>query len=205
MTNTDAKPIGELPHGGLIQCTILNEPQCALYNRRRAGPCRRAGGCLGPAAQARAIARLCGFLRGGVVPHIRVIGETRWADRAAVDPRGADGDEESAVKARVAAATCPIENVPRQTRNCFHGLYDSLVARALLAIFGCHTPVRILTAATGLPTAYTFQASVRASLDLVIFTNDSRRRSRDACSDSGEDIRCSPRRNPIFGVQEGDP
>jgi hypothetical protein len=65
--------------------------------------------------------------------------EARRADGATIDPGGSDGDEESAVKARIATAPRPIKDVPRQTRNCFHKYESSRMSRMLLAIFGCST------------------------------------------------------------------
>lgn len=68
--------------------------------------------------------------------------EARRADGATIDPGGSDGDEESAVKARIATAPRPIKDVPRQTRNCFHKYESSRMSRMLLAIFGCSTAHR---------------------------------------------------------------
>ena len=68
--------------------------------------------------------------------------EARRADGATIDPGGSDGDEESAVKARIATAPRPIKDVPRQTRNCFHKYESSRMSRMLLAIFGCSTAYR---------------------------------------------------------------
>ena len=65
--------------------------------------------------------------------------EARRADGATIDPGGSHGDEESAVKARIATAPRPVKDVPRQTRNCFHTYESSRMSRMLLAIFGCST------------------------------------------------------------------
>ena len=75
--------------------------------------------------------------------------EARRADGATIDPGGSDGDEESAVKARIATAPRPIKDVPRQTGNCFHKYESSRMSRMLLAIFGCSSPAVCRSAIAG--------------------------------------------------------
>jgi hypothetical protein len=142
VTNADAKTIGESADCPSIQCAILNEPERASYDGGSSCPGRRSRGGLGSAAQTRSISGFRGLLRCRVIPDVRVIGKAGWAYRAAVNPRGSDGNEEPTVKTRIAAATRSIENVPRQARNSFHELNDSPPGRWLLAIFGCDTSIR---------------------------------------------------------------
>src|SRR5258708_39615832 len=103
----DAEARGEIvERGGLV-----DDAQRAADGGRGAGPRRRAGGGLRPAPLARPKPRRLGRRRSRIVPNIFLERRSRGADRTAVDACGDDGDEESSVETRIAAARRGGENV----------------------------------------------------------------------------------------------
>src|SRR5438105_1513131 len=68
-----------------------------------------------------------------------LLGRRRWADRAAVNPRGGDGDEETAVEARISRAPGPFTSLLIQ----LHSRTSIEQACAMgLAVFGHDWPQR---------------------------------------------------------------
>src|SRR3569623_476642 len=87
---------------GVVERTLVDQPECAHDDRRRAAPRGAARRRLGPAAQARAKARCLGRRGRGDVAHVRALRRARRADRPAVDAGRGHADEEPAVEPRVA-------------------------------------------------------------------------------------------------------
>ena len=127
---------GEFIDRHAIERAIMDEAQRATNYGRCAEPCRCARRSLRPASQARTKACLSGACRGFEVNDIRAFRARRGTDRAAVDARRFDGDEELAIETAITADACAVQRFAAESGYVLHTGTIRRSTGAELAVFG---------------------------------------------------------------------